>query len=91
MKLSTLIASLQRDLDTRGDVDVAILLAAATHDETNGDSTPFFIWAYLVYAFGVGIVLCDTPDKDVTRDCTIHKEIRDTRYCDGVVYEKGNK
>ena len=74
-----------------GGAIVALLLAAATHDETNGDSTPFFIWAYIVYACGVGIVFCDTPDKDVTRDCTIHKEIRDTAYCEGVVYEKGTK
>lgn len=45
----------------------------------------------LIIIFTIAIGGLDKPDRDTIRDCTIHKEIRDTAYCDGVVYEKGNK
>ena len=70
---------------------VAVFLAAVLHEETEGKSDAFFFFAWVFWAILVGIWYSDKcPDKDTIRDCTIHKEIRDTRYCDGVVYEKGN-
>lgn len=32
----------------------------------------------------------NTPSEQVTRDCLIHKELRNTEYCDGVDYENGD-
>lgn len=61
---------------------VAVFLAAVLHEETEGKSDAFFFFAWVFWALLVGIWYSDEcPDKDT---------IRDTRYCDGVVYEKGN-
>ena len=45
----------------------------------------------LIIIFTVATGGLDKPDRDTIRDCTIHKEIRDTAYCNGVQYEKANK
>lgn len=53
------------------------------------------LWASLILfmcaCFYAMFCIPDELDRDVVRDCTLHEEIRDTAYCDGVVYEKGNK
>lgn len=97
MKLSTLIDSLQKELDERGDVIVAIqseanpTMLVTERLDTVPVTNKHTGRKRLIIIFTIAIGGLDKPDRDTIRDCTIHKEIRDTRYCDGVVYEKGNK
>lgn len=70
---------------------VTAVIAKALYDDTDGDSVPFAIFGFLVYV----IVLLMyywiiAPDSETVRDCTIHKELRNTEYCDGVDYENGD-